>query len=335
MDGYTDTAKYEISKIGESWNKLNKNGKGFIQIELISGYWPDAYIYVVLLIHNPHMTSNEAIIEYYDRCEVHYKMHWNLQESLSLHYGYWDDSTDSFHEALLNINEKLIEYADIKASHKILDMGCGIGGSSIYLAREVGCDCTGITLSEKQVATANQLSEKQGLSSHCRFEARDYTQTGYPDASFDIIWAIESVCHANDKRDFIKEAYRLLRSGGKLVMADFLQKRPDLAPDDQFIMDQWAAGWAIPFYETADNFKRYTEDAGFELTFYEDASQHVLPSAKRLYYRFFPGWIGAKLYRLFNPGSSAISMANVWTAYYQYKGLKKNLWEYGILVAKK
>jgi len=281
------------------------------------------------------MTTNDAIIEYYDRCEVHYKMHWNLNQSLSLHYGYWDETTDSFHEALLNTNKKLIAYGNINAQHKVLDMGCGIGGSSIYLAREVGCDCTGITLSEKQVATANQLAKDYGLSERCRFEANDFTNTGYSDQSFDIIWAVESVCHANDKADFLKEAYRLLKPGGRLVLADFLQTRPDLNPKEQHIMDQWAAGWAIPFYETAENFKIKTEAEGFELLSYQNASKHVLKSAERLYYRFFPGWIGAKLYRLFNPKSSAISMKNVWTAYYQYKGLKKQLWEYGILVAQK
>jgi len=171
------------------------------------------------------MTSNEEIIAYYDNCEDHYRMYWNLQESLSLHYGYWDETTSSFHEALLNINKKLIEYADIQGSHKVLDMGCGIGGSSIYLARELGCDCTGITLSERQVATANKLATRYELSDHCRFEVGDFTKTKYQDGSFDIIWAIESVCHANDKADFIREAYRLLRPGGKLVMADFFQSR--------------------------------------------------------------------------------------------------------------
>lgn len=281
------------------------------------------------------MTSNEAIIEYYDNCEVHYKMHWNLNQSLSLHYGYWDESTDSFHEALLNTNKKLIEYAGIKKEDQVLDMGCGIGGSSIFLSREVGCDCTGITLSAKQVSSANRLAQEYGLTDRCRFEVRDFTNTGYEDDSFDVIWAVESVCHANDKADFLREAYRLLKPGGKLVMADFLQTRGDLGDRDQYIMDQWAAGWAIPFYETADRFKALTTSEGFRIDYYEDASAHVLPSAKRLYYRFFPGWIGAKMYRLFNPGSSAISMANVWTAYYQYKGLKKGLWEYGILVAEK
>jgi len=281
------------------------------------------------------MTSNEAIIEYYDNCEDHYKLYWNLQESLSLHYGYWDGTTSSFHEALLNINKKLIEYANIQPADKVLDMGCGIGGSSIYMARELGCDCTGITLSERQVKKANELALKHGLSDHCRFEAKDFTNTGYEDGSFDIIWAIESVCHANDKADFIREAYRLLRPGGKLVMADFFQSRSDLVLKDQYIIDQWAKGWAIPFYETAKSFKRKSKEAGFLINYYENASEHIWPSARRLYYWFFPGWIGAKVYRFFNPGSSAISMANTWTAFYQYKGLKKELWEYGILVAEK
>lgn len=283
----------------------------------------------------PIPTTSEEIISYYDRCEVHYKMHWNLAESHSLHYGYWDDTTDTFHEALLNTNHRLAKYGQIRSTDRVLDAGCGVGGSALFLANMIGCECVGITLSQKQVDSANKLAAEKGLKGRCTFQVRDFTKTGYPDQSFDVVWAVESVCHANDKADFIKEAYRLLKPGGRLIMADFFQTRSDLSSGYQYIMDQWAAGWAIPFFEVASHFESKLQAQGFDVVHNEDASDKVEKSARRLYVRFWPGWIGAKLYRLFNPGTSAISMANVWTAYYQWKGLKQGSWRYKIYVGQK
>ncbi|MBT8220882.1 MAG: methyltransferase domain-containing protein [Bacteroidia bacterium] len=281
------------------------------------------------------MTSNEAIIEYYERCEVHYKMHWNLDESLALHYGYWDETTKSFHEALMNTNKKLASIAEVQTHDRLLDMGCGIGGSSIYLAKETGCECVGISLSEKQIQTATRMAHEFGVADECTFLVRDFTDTNFKDQSFDVVWAVESVCHANQKEKFIEEAWRLLKPGGRLILADFLQTKEDLNAREQYIMDNWALGWAVPFFETESQFKNLLKAQGFGIDYYENATDHIQRSARRLYLRFFPGWVGAKLYRLFNPGSSVISMENVWTAYYQYKGLQKGLWEYGIILATK
>ena len=149
------------------------------------------------------MYSNKDVEQYYDLSQTHYKRVWDLQRSRSLHYGYWDSSTKNFHEALLNINKILAVKAGIKQHHKVLDAGCGIGGSSLWLAKNIGCNVTGISLSAKQVQTANNLALSENLQSFAIFEQQDFTATHYKAESFDIIWAIESVCHASDKSKFI------------------------------------------------------------------------------------------------------------------------------------
>ena len=157
------------------------------------------------------MYSNKDVEQYYDLSQTHYKRVWDLQRSRSLHYGYWDSSTKNFHEALLNINKILAEKAGINKQHKVLDAGCGIGGSSLWLAKNIGCNVTGISLSAKQVQTANNLALAENLQTLAIFDQQDFTATKYTAESFDIIWAIESVCHASDKSKFINEAYRLLK----------------------------------------------------------------------------------------------------------------------------
>ena len=77
------------------------------------------------------MFNNEDIARYYDLSEVHYRRVWDLDQCRSLHYGYWDNSVKNFHDALLNINKVLAEHAAIKGGEKILDSGCGVGGSSL------------------------------------------------------------------------------------------------------------------------------------------------------------------------------------------------------------
>ena len=256
------------------------------------------------------MFSNSEIEQYYDLSQTHYKRVWNLEQSRSLHYGYWDADTKNFHQALININKILSGKAGINKSNTVLDAGCGIGGSSLWLAKNIGCNVTGISLSAKQVATANGLAAKDGLQEIAIFEQKDFTATQYPDESFDIVWAIESVCHAADKSKFIAEAYRLLKKSGKLIMADFF-KQKDLAGDDAKLITDWANGWAIDDFETIENFNRFLVEEGFENIQIDDATKHIVPSAKRLY------------------------VAYIDVAYLQYKALKKGLWKYHILLAQK
>ncbi len=280
------------------------------------------------------MFSKTDIARYYDLSEVHYRIFWNLGKSRSLHYGYWEEHTKSFHEALQNTNYILSKYACISKNDHVLDAGCGIGGSSTWLAKETGCSAIGISLSANQVAQANAYATAEGLSEQLSFEVQDFTATSFPDETFDVIWGVESICHAPDKKEFLKEAYRLLKKGGRLIMADFIKKE-GLQGKDAKMIQQWAHGWAIDDYTTEEDFNKYLQEVGFVTKRFDDVTKFILPSAKRLYYAYFLGWIPAKLYALFNPKASKQGRNNVDTAYLQYKTVKKDLWKYMIVLAEK
>src|SRR5689334_12923414 len=110
------------------------------------------------------MFSKNDIARYYDLSEVHYRRIWKLDKSRSLHYGYWDNSVKNFHEALLNVNKVLAEVAEIKEGENVLDAGCGVGGSSIWLATEKNCTVTGISLNENQINKAVVLAKTSGVT---------------------------------------------------------------------------------------------------------------------------------------------------------------------------
>ena len=280
------------------------------------------------------MFSKKDISRYYDLSQGHYRLFWKLEKSKSLHYGYWDSSTKKFHDALLNINKILAQRANVSKEDVVLDAGCGVGGSSIWLAKNIGCKVTGISLNEEQVKQANTFAQKEVMKHLVTFEQNDYTNTGFPDESFDVIWAIESVCYVPDKSEFIREAFRLLKKGGRLIVADFFKKE-GLQRKDAEIVKRWANGWAIEDYSTKENFERQLNERGFSNIHFENANDAIIRSAKRLYRAYFLGMIPAFIYRLFNPKATELAKNNVSTAHLQYVTLKKKLWMYGIFYGKK
>lgn len=276
----------------------------------------------------------QKIVAYYDQTELHYKLIWDLARSLSMHYGYWDKSTTNFSQALLNINKVLARRIGLSKKDSVLDAGCGVGGSAIYLAKEIGCQVTGITLSTDQVEKAQKYALGQGVSNLVNFQKRDFTRTNFPKNSFDVVWAIESICHTANKKAFAKEARRIIKSKGRLVIADFFKTPKKLLPREKSILNRWASGWALPSFSKVADLKAILKEAGFVNIKNTDETVHVRPSSKRLFYFFLPGIIVSKLLGALGL-ETKIRRANVWTAYLQYEAFKNKLVTYQIISAKK
>ena len=150
---------------------------------------------------HPELNTQE-IINYYDHCQVDYELVWHLKTKMCMHYGYWDDTTSTLREALVNMNKRVAAFAQVQKGDYVLDAGCGVGGSSIFLAKTLNCITKGITLSEKQVNTCRDNAAKHNVTHQCTFEVQNYLATDFADNTFDIVWAIESVCYAFDKADW-------------------------------------------------------------------------------------------------------------------------------------
>src|SRR6185436_16735113 len=129
---------------------------------------------------------HKNIVDYYAESENAYKDSWDLNNSLAIHYGYWDDKVKNFPQSLLRMNEVMAEVAMIKPTDLILDAGCGIGGSSIFLAEKIGCHVTGISLSERQISHARRLVEEKKVETKVEFEVMNYCATSFPGESFDV-----------------------------------------------------------------------------------------------------------------------------------------------------
>ena len=280
------------------------------------------------------MFQQSDVTEYYNTTLNHYKSWWNLNQNLSLHYGIWDKDVKSFSDSLVNTNKTLRDLANIQKTDRVLDAGCGVGGAALFLSQTVGSKTKGITLSEKQLAFAKNAAKSQKLDHLADFAKMDYTQTSFPDASFDVVWACESVCHAADKKKFITEAYRILKKGGRLIMSDFFITKEDQKDDHNWVK-KWGNTWGISQFVSSKWFCNTLEETGFSTSTSIDYTPQIRKSAYRMYQAALLGAIPSEIYNLFHPNVSRFAKTHYKCGYYQYKALKAKLWNYNVILAVK
>lgn len=278
--------------------------------------------------------NNKDITGYYDATFIHYKRWWRLSKAHAIHYGIWEDGVKSFGGSLLHTNKVLMNKAEIKTTDKVLDAGCGVGGSTLYIHQQKNAEVTGITLSHKQVEYANNLANTYGISDKVSFHVMDYTQTSFPDESFDVVWACESICHLEDKSRFITECYRILKKGGRLVLSDYFLPENNIKDKHQLI-EKWIKTWSIPNLPKSSAFIQELETSGFQKTEHWDYSPKIKKSSCRMYYASLLGAIPSIIYNVLHPKASTYAKHHYRSGYFQYKALNKRLWQYIIILSTK
>jgi tocopherol O-methyltransferase len=145
-----------------------------------------------------------------------------------IHHGYWIRGDESKERAQLQLIEHLAQLANVKPASDVLDIGCGIGASSLHLARTYHAKATGITISPVQVEMANQAAASERLP--VKFLLMDAEAMDF-ESQFDLLWCVESISHFGRREEFFASAARLLKSGGTFAIIDWF-KKPDLTASE-------------------------------------------------------------------------------------------------------
>jgi tocopherol O-methyltransferase len=154
----------------------------------------------------------ESIRSHYQLGTLFYRLLWGPH----IHHGLWHGD-ESPAVAQVQLTDTLAEMVGIDAGDEVVDVGCGMGGSSIRLAKEYGASVTGVTLSPVQARWAATSAFFKGARKRTRFMAQDAEKVQFVPETFDVLWSIECTEHLFDKPAFFKKAIDWLRPGGRLA----------------------------------------------------------------------------------------------------------------------
>ena len=221
-------------------------------------------------------SAKRRVARYYDGMQFLYSSLWS---SSGVHYGFWEPGTRSRAQAIRNMDRLVACELALPLGSRVLDAGCGVGGTSMLLAEEHGLDVVGITISDDQLERARCAAAASPARARLRFAHADFLATGFEDASFDGVVGVESVCYAESKSAFLAEAWRVLRPGGRLVVLDGFRQRTALTPRDARDLRRFVSGWALSGLAFVGEFDAALHAAGFESVDYSDKRRAVMPSA--------------------------------------------------------
>jgi cyclopropane fatty-acyl-phospholipid synthase-like methyltransferase len=229
--------------------------------------------------------SASIVARYYDRVQWLYNLGWSAGGTRSLHYGLWWDDTRSLAEAIVNGDRFVADKLAVHASDHVLDMGCGVGGTSVFLAKSFGCRVTGITISRIQREQAAEYAAASGVGHLVQFELMDYTAMTFRDAMFTKAFTQESSNYAVDKRLLLCEAHRVLAPGGCYVALDAFQTRDARPGGEAARLRRVLRGWACAGLEPFDRYVALAVEVGLDVVESGDLSPRTARSARAIWRR--------------------------------------------------
>lgn len=243
------------------------------------------------------MTSTlyQQIQQFYDASSGLWEQVWGEH----MHHGYYGaDGQEKKDRRIAQIDmiEELLSWAGVQPVgaggqtigqqnppiEHILDVGCGIGGSSLYLAQKFNASATGITLSPVQARRATERARVAGMSQTTDFQVADALNMPFADNSFDLVWSLESGEHMPDKKKFLQECYRVLKPGGTFIMATWCHRRlggteGQLTDDERKHLAEIYRVYALPYVISLPEYEALARNLSFQNIRIADWSKAVAP----------------------------------------------------------
>lgn len=274
--------------------------------------------------------TEDGVLEYYWGEHIH--LGYYTEEERQKGYKKKD-----FKQAKLDFVDQMLKWSGAKSPSRVLDVGCGIGGTTRILAKNFpDAKTQGITLSKSQVKRGTELAAEQGLG-NCSFQVMDALHMDFPDDTFDLVWACESGEHMPDKKLYVEEMTRVLKPGGTLVIACWCQREespqtPFTSEEKdqlQFLYDEWAH----PYFISNLEFGRLMDGTGkLQAVEVEDWTQPTIDSWRHsIWVGVYDPWIVV----FKGPVVWYRTMREIVTLERMHRAFDKGLMQYGMMKAVK
>jgi tocopherol O-methyltransferase len=210
----------------------------------------------------PRTNEKSKIVDHYNRISPYYHSLWGEH----IHHGYWIRGDESKETAQNQLIEHLARLAEMPHGAEVLDIGCGYGGTSLYLAKNYGATATGITISPVQVEMANRAAAAAGANA--KFLLMDAEDLRF-DKQFDVLWSVESISHYQNIEKFFASAAKFLKPGGVFALTDWFKKEGLSVDQQRKLIRPIDEGMMVELH-SMDDYAGYLKSAGLEIVHRED-----------------------------------------------------------------
>lgn len=218
--------------------------------------------------------SDKETRDYYNSYSDVYALIWSQQ----MHTGYFKYAV-TLDEACADMNRHLANLCDIKKDASILSVGCGRGGTDRFLANQFGVSVTGIDISERQLEEAIRNAKINGLEAVLKYKHGSMTALPVADASFDYIWVQEALFHCHSKDTALREFYRVLKSGGRIIIEDTILLNLSARAE---VMSAFGQRVHINYLNTPEEYENIFRNTGFYLVKKEDLTDHLIQTYRAI-----------------------------------------------------
>ena len=210
--------------------------------------------------------SGSAVAEHYDELDQFYRDVWGDH----VHHGLWIRGSESHDEATLELVRHVAAMGQIGRGTRVCDIGCGYGATARMLAADYGAEVTGVTISSAQFRYA-QSQAAPGVS----IIRADWLENSLKSEGFDVAIAIESSEHIADLEGFFRQAWRVLRPGGRLVVCSWLAHPAATAIHRKHLLEPACREGRMAHIGLFAEYRQLFEKAGFAVETEEDVSREV------------------------------------------------------------
>jgi tocopherol O-methyltransferase len=265
---------------------------------------------------------------------------WEYALGDHIHHGYYEPNAPlvDLRVAQYRMIDETLRFAGIsddiaKFPKSVVDVGCGLGGSSHYMAKKYGAKCLGITLSPYQVQRANELTADQGLSDKVSFQVGNALNQPFPDNHFDLVWSMESGEHMPEREKFVSELVRVAKPGATIIIVAWCHRdtsEKSLQPWEKKVLDKIKNTYNLAEWCSIADYVKLFKSHNVEDIKFDDWTQYVTEFWPQVLRTGFQ-WKG--IVSIFTGGYT--NFKGMLGMFRMIEGYKKDVIKFGIVTCRK